>query len=220
MAKLAYSAIAFLLVSVLSSCVDGPPNVSETQASASGTNDAAAGLTETRQVSDRSLREPDSQFSASAENGGVPVETGIVQEALSPAPNNPQISDTQEFEAVASRETIESDAERLKRLRSSYKLIESEAVPERPDAVNIAEYALSTVHEPGEKLYRRVRFGKRTPLRELCAIYMNDDEAQHNFLSQGGPEKDPLEIDPDGDGFACGWSPIPYRNLFGLPKSP
>jgi hypothetical protein len=29
-------------------------------------------------------------------------------------------------------------------------------------------------------------------------------------LARGGPDKDPRGLDPDGDGFACGWDPAPF----------
>ena len=38
------------------------------------------------------------------------------------------------------------------------------------------------------------------------------DQAQSAFLDSGGPEKDRKGLDPDGDGFACGWDPTPFRN--------
>ena len=31
------------------------------------------------------------------------------------------------------------------------------------------------------------------------------------FLAAGGPERDRKGIDPDGDGFACGFNPAPFR---------
>jgi hypothetical protein len=39
----------------------------------------------------------------------------------------------------------------------------------------------------------------------------SDDLAQEAFLSEGGPERDRLGVDPDGDGFACRWDPTPFR---------
>ena len=35
--------------------------------------------------------------------------------------------------------------------------------------------------------------------------------AQAAFIARGGPAVDPLGLDPDGDGFVCGWDPAPYR---------
>ena len=40
---------------------------------------------------------------------------------------------------------------------------------------------------------------------------MSSDLAQKAFLSRGGPERDILLLDPDGDGFACKWDPRPFR---------
>ncbi|MDE0110791.1 MAG: hypothetical protein OXI87_12280 [Albidovulum sp.] len=219
-------AITMIAALSASACVNGPQNISATQKSEpdeilSGapipnSPEARPGLAEIGGIdgSEQVNREPDAQFSALAEGRAFDREADVGRETLTAEPNNPGISDEQEFEAVASRETIESDAERLKRLRSQYKLVKSEHVPERPDDINVAAYALSTENLPGEKLYRRVYFGKQRPISERCASYATDDDAQHVFLSQGGPEDDPLHIDPDGDGFACNWSPIPFRRLF------
>ena len=41
------------------------------------------------------------------------------------------------------------------------------------------------------------------------------DQAQIDFLSKGGPERDRLSLDPDGDGYACGWDPRPFRKAVG-----
>ena len=30
-------------------------------------------------------------------------------------------------------------------------------------------------------------------------------------LERGGPQRDRLGVDPDGDGFACSWNPTPFR---------
>ena len=35
--------------------------------------------------------------------------------------------------------------------------------------------------------------------------------AQIDFLAKGGPERDRLGVDPDGDGYACAWNPAPFR---------
>ena len=37
-------------------------------------------------------------------------------------------------------------------------------------------------------------------------------EREAAFLAQGGPAVDPLGLDPDGDGFVCGWDPARYRS--------
>jgi hypothetical protein len=121
------------------------------------------------------------------------------------------VSDEQDFEAVAARETIESDRARIERNRAQYQIDQPSAVPQR-DSVgpSVVEYALSTQHPLGVKLFNRspLRFKK---IEVACAPYANDDLAQEAFLAAGGPKRDRLGMDPDGDGYACGWDPMPYR---------
>lgn len=141
---------------------------------------------------------------------------GTVQASPSnPAPvllNNPGISDEQNFDAVASRQSIESDAERLARQREQYQVIAPTAVPERTDsAPNIVQFALSTQHPKGTPVVRRVGFNLAAKNRRNCAGFESDDAAQEEFLRLGGPERDRLALDPDGDGYACGWDPAPFR---------
>ncbi len=132
-----------------------------------------------------------------------------------PAPtivNNPGISDEQDFEAVSARQTIESDAERRARQAAQYQVIAPTAVPERAGSgPNIIEYALSTRHAKGQQIVRRVGFNLANKNRRNCAGFESDDAAQEEFLRLGGPNRDRLALDPDGDGFACGWDPAPFR---------
>lgn len=125
--------------------------------------------------------------------------------------SNAGISDEQDFEAVAQRETIESDAERLARNRAQYTVIQPTAVPERTaSGPNIVQYALSTTHNPGTQMHTRssLRF---TDPQVACARYASSDLAQEDFLASGGPQRDRKGLDPDGDGFACAWDPRPFR---------
>lgn len=138
-------------------------------------------------------------------------------EATPPAPatgpSHSSISDEQDFEAVAGRESIESDAERLRRMQEQRVEIAPTAVPDRPDATgpNIIEYALSTTTPVGQQVYRRSPFGQGRHDRN-CLAYRSDDLAQEAFLTMGGPQRDRQALDPDGDGYACGWDPAVYRN--------
>ncbi len=86
---------------------------------------------------------------------------------------------------------------------------------EMPDViagVNIIAYARSTTNVVGNRIIRRPAI-RRTNNRAQCAKFDTQDNAQRNFLANGGPQEDPLNLDPDGDGFACRWSPDPYRAL-------
>lgn len=83
-----------------------------------------------------------------------------------------------------------------------------------PSGLNIvlAEYAMSSDNRVGERRYRRnpfARLGRGGD--EACAAFSSNEEAQLLLLEAEGPERDLHGLDPDGDGFACGWDPEPYR---------
>lgn len=42
-----------------------------------------------------------------------------------------------------------------------------------------------------------------------CAAYRTAIAAQRAFVAEGGPERDRLGLDPDGDGYACSFRPAP-----------
>ncbi|MDP4032045.1 MAG: hypothetical protein Q8P60_04180 [Pseudorhodobacter sp.] len=152
----------------------------------------------------------DAGLAADPPRGDTPA--GIASDSGEMTAGSAAISDEQDFSAVAARETIESDAERLARNREEYQVIQPVAVPERTGgtAPNIVEFALSTSHTVGTSMYKRssLRLGN---VNSACARFASPDLAQEAFLAAGGPEKDPKGIDPDGDGFACSWDPRPFR---------
>ncbi len=123
------------------------------------------------------------------------------------------ISDEQDFEAVSSRETIESDRDRLQRQREALQVVEPEELPARPNESepNIVAYALSTTNEVGEPVYSRSSQFDEARYNRACAKYGWSDRAQAAFLEAGGPKRDWRGLDPDGDGFACDWDPNPFR---------
>ncbi|QBY01107.1 hypothetical protein E2K80_10505 [Rhodophyticola sp. CCM32] len=224
-------ALACLLVAA--ACNSRPPNdVSE----GVGFNDygsysaeRAARQAQLRGEPPQSLRAPDADTSASA---AVPTaagtdsvtaraaaaiaeaETGPTETATAQIDtNNPDISDEQNFEAVAARESIESDAERREQMQEQLVIVQPTALPDRPGSTgpNIIEYALSTSHPVGEARHSRSPF-RQGRHEANCLAYRSDDLAQEAFLSLGGPERDRQALDPDGDGYACGWNPTVYRN--------
>jgi hypothetical protein len=144
--------------------------------------------------------------------GGAPA--GIREESgeMTGIAGNVGISDEQDFNAVAARETIESDAERIARNRAEYVVVQPRDLPQRPGDTgpNIVEFALATTHAPGVQMYRRSGIGMRDQ-NAACARFASPDLAQQEFLSRGGPDRDRLGLDPDGDGFACSWDPRPFR---------
>ena len=128
------------------------------------------------------------------------------------ADDDDNLSDEQDFEAVSNRETIESDAERLKAQETERQEFAPAPLPERIGESNVALFALQTTHDVGTEVYDRVRlFVFEAGVRNRCAEYPDSEAAQQAFLDAGGPEKDELRIDPDGDGFVCGWDPEIYR---------
>ena len=142
------------------------------------------------------------------------VDPGLLA-ALQPLPEadrSGELSDEQDFEAVTERETIESDAERLRRQQAELKVFDPAPLPEIDDAVSLAAYAFNTEHAVGERIFdRRDNRRLRRKAARLCAEFPDPEAAQRLFLDEGGPESDSRGLDPDGDGFVCGWSPDPYR---------
>ena len=126
------------------------------------------------------------------------------------------ISDEQNFAAVSERVSIENDAARMAAMASEYEAARPTAVPTRTgtEGPNVVAYALSTSHPVGTEMYRRTSlFAGRK--ENACAGYNSADIAQRDFLANGGPEKDRLGLDPDGDGYACGWDPSVFRRIAG-----
>lgn len=142
---------------------------------------------------------------------------GVVHASPSnPAPvrqNNSGISDENDFTAVGSRRTIENDADLIAQNQAQYKVIEAQALPTRVGSggPNIVEYALRSKHSRGTQVYRRVGINKDAKFQRNCANYPSADRAQTDFLAKGGPQRDKLGLDPDGDGYACAWDPAPFR---------
>ncbi|MFD1796302.1 hypothetical protein FQV27_00930 [Paracoccus aurantiacus] len=77
------------------------------------------------------------------------------------------------------------------------------------EADRLRRYAVTQNHPVGEIVYPRTR-GTQTDAARACAQFPNAEAAQLMFLSSGGPQRDPLGMDPDGDGFVCEWDPTYY----------
>lgn len=74
----------------------------------------------------------------------------------------------------------------------------------------LAQYAAQTRHAPGQAVYARTRTAP-PQATGLCGGFASPETAQIAFLASGGPQSDPRGMDPDGDGFVCGWDPRPLR---------
>lgn len=145
------------------------------------------------------------QLPSSPQVAGVPAS----QPVAVPIQSDGQISDNS-FSTVVQKESIETDAAKLAALSKSNVVLEAAPLPEREEGVNPAAFARTTSHNIGERIYPR---SSRSSASQRCRKYGNPDAAQRAFLAAGGPVSDDLRLDPDGDGFVCGWSPIPFRNL-------
>jgi hypothetical protein len=146
--------------------------------------------------------------------GNDPYRTAGVQ--ASPSNATPGISDEQDFAAVSTRESIQSDAARRAQQAAQYQVVQPTALPTPPadTGPNIVAYALAAPNRVGQPWYSRFVFAGARYNRN-CGGFRSADEAQQQFLARGGPERDPLGIDPDGDGFACGWDPAPFLAAVG-----
>lgn len=75
---------------------------------------------------------------------------------------------------------------------------------------DLAGYARAADHSPGTAIYSRPR-GSAAAAARACSEFAGADAAQATFLVSGGPRRDLYGLDPDGDGYACGWTPAGFR---------
>ncbi|WP_306007015.1 hypothetical protein [Aquicoccus porphyridii] len=152
-----------------------------------------------------------------ANSGEAPLQAS----ASNPPPeviNDPSgISRENDFSAVDAERTIEDDAQLRRQQQAQYRVIPPTALPSRSGASgpNIVRYALSTSHPKGQSQYRRGGLNAQARYERNCAKYPSPDLAQLEFLEKGGPQRDRLGLDPDGDGYACDWDPAPFRKVRG-----
>lgn len=84
--------------------------------------------------------------------------------------------------------------------------------PATAAAPNLAAYALQAQNRLGQPVWPRGGLALTNHDR-ACARFVSSDQAQMEFLRRGGPERDPRNLDPDGDGFACAWDPTPFQSV-------
>lgn len=159
---------------------------------------------------------PGSAEATAAETTRVLSETRPVSTlpaTTQPTPDNQGISQENDFNAVSEARSIEGDAVRLEQNRAQYQVIEPQALPEREGASqpNIVAFALQTNHPIGTRVYARAGLNAEARAERNCRSYPSPDQAQIDFLEKGGPKRDRLGLDPDGDGYACSWDPSPFR---------
>lgn len=156
---------------------------------------------------------------ARAANSGVaPLEAN----PSNPAPGSAGISNENDFTAVSNRRSIEADAARTRANAERFEVIQPTALPQRSgnSGPNVVAYALRTSHPRGQQVHRRTGLRSQAKFQRNCAAYPSADAAQLDFLARGGPQKDRQNLDPDGDGYACGWDPAPFRAIRGASAQP
>lgn len=123
------------------------------------------------------------------------------------------ISDEQDFGVVSERRDIQTDAARIARATEAYTVVQPTAVPTRPSDAgpNVVAFALQTTNRVGEPIYDRSGLFSESRYNRACSKFASPNQAQSEFLANGGPERDRAGMDPDGDGFACLWDPTPFR---------
>jgi len=148
------------------------------------------------------------------QSGAAPSPTaGQATDPAAAGTNHAGISDEQDFQAVSSRETIESDKARIEANRAQYQQIAPTALPQRAASEQVSSvvaYALNAPNRLGEQIYSRWSVDPAKH-EAACASYPTDEAAQEAFLKAGGPKRDPKKLDPDGDGFACKFDPTPFQ---------
>ncbi len=98
--------------------------------------------------------------------------------------------------------------------KAQYQQVQPTELPERTGAaeaaVDLVQYALNAPNRKGETIYPRSRIALANSER-ACGRYDTPEAAQQAFMRSGGPQRDPKNLDPDGDGFACHWDPTPFQ---------
>ena len=86
------------------------------------------------------------------------------------------------------------------------KKIREITLKKRSKTLNLSEYSATQGQSVGEQVYDRPAIWYENGSN--CHEYSVPEIAQMAFLSSGGPQRDTLLLDADGDGFACSWVPI------------
>lgn len=141
----------------------------------------------------------------------VPTTSDVAVADAAPA-DNVGISDEQDFSAVSSRQTIESDKARIEQNKAQYQQIQPGALPTRPgeEVSPVIAYAIAAQNKLGQSVYKRSGLSVSSS-EKACQRYASTTEAQEAFLKSGGPKRDAKNLDPDGDGFACRFDPTPFQ---------
>ncbi len=152
------------------------------------------------------------QISTTATAGGVPVNAGATGDVTFLDPND--------IGSIAAGAIAEAEAQNAGPTGGVFDNLQpqqaSDVLP-APLIPRVAAFAIRTTHQPGQRQWRRNPF--RRDGAAACSQFESRDLAQDRFLAEGGPERDPLGLDPDGDGFVCGFDPRELRAQAAAPAA-
>lgn len=137
--------------------------------------------------------------------------TGLPYTGIGIDPNSDRIN-LAEYSQEQQKIDRENAARDLAAARSQLVVVSPDQVQGGSRSNALQQYARSTTNNVGQKIYRRGLFSDAEATLANCNNYRSADDAQRAFLAAGGPGSDGQNLDPDGDGFACRWSPLPFRN--------
>ncbi len=143
------------------------------------------------------------QSAASAMPG--PDDMGIIPNAESI-----DLSQFSQEEQIRQREAA---ARRREAARQQLEIVQPGDLPPIDPNANVVAFARETTHPVGTRRYDRPFLRDRLQARGNCRAFDTAEQAQRQFLAYGGPQDDRFNLDPDGDGFACGFDPEKYRQL-------
>lgn len=147
-------------------------------------------------------------------HGKAPTPSVIPVQLPAQAPTAAELAGTQPTQTTAAAGTVTVTAAG-NAAKSPSNLPVTTSGPYPGSTPVLVRYAHQEQQSPGTKVYTRTG-GSVLDAGRTCSGYASADIAQRAFISAGGPILDPRGMDPDGDGFVCGWDPRPVRNSPGL----
>ncbi len=141
---------------------------------------------------------------------GTPAVPGAAEIGIDP--NDESINLALSSQEVQERQRAAAQ-QRREAAQQQLVVVQPEAVPQQDVNANVVAFARQTTHPVGTRTYNRPAFRSRSQAAAVCRRFETQDEAQRQFLANGGPTTDRYNLDPDGDGFACNFDPEKYRSL-------
>lgn len=148
---------------------------------------------------------------ASAASINAPLSAMKPNLAGAPVSADTLTSESQNFDPVTGREAADAQLRAQQAANRKVFLPQKGSSGAANTGPSIVEYALNAPNRKGQEWYSRSIFASQGRFERNCLKYSSSDAAQRDFLANGGPDRDRKGIDPDGDGFACGWDPALFK---------